>query len=179
MKSFKLKKKLLPLDKIQLLLRKYLQECRSDLNMNQIDLSQATGFSKSMIETMESATKIHPIVNRLSEFQRLADLRGIDADILISLLMGRRNENEGSSPFFKKFAKLVNEHMPPEEQEVLFSILKQNKYSAGLSEVIKNFAASSDQAKRVYLKLKYLDERGFDILEQQLDWIFGEDRDDE
>ena len=179
MKSHTLKRKMIPLQKVQLLLRKYLKEVRHDLGVSQVEMSQLTGFGISACEAMEKTAPIHPLVKRIADLQKLADLRGLDADVFVSLLLGSKNEDLEDSPFYREFCALVSEHMSEEEQQSLFSLLKENKFSEGSSALLRDYNESTDAGKRLYQKIKYLDDAGVELFDKHLDYIFGENKDAE
>ena len=164
-------RRLVSREKSQKLLSMYLKAARTEQNLTQEDLAQHLKCKKSKIEKMESAFTPSPVINLLDSLQELANLRDMDLDVFVSMLVGKKNESGESNLFLLKVARLLTNTMETADLAVLMEMMEEGADLKDFARIGRDYSVASEAKRSLYHKLKGIDHEAALALTMLFDYV--------
>ncbi len=92
----------------QLMFRLFLRNLRENKGWSAEDFAKVIGASLPKVHKLESRTIPSPIVSYVNEIKEIADLAEIGADSLVSIILGKKNENNEDNSFSAELLQDIN-----------------------------------------------------------------------
>ena len=173
MKSTTLNRRLIDKTKSQRLLNRYLKAARAEMRLNQEELASLMRCSLTRIQKLESEKNISPVVNALDTFQEIANLRNMDVDVFVSMLLGKRNETGQPNLFLNKVARLLTLSLDTGDLAELMDMLKEKPDLSGIMVLARDYAESSELQKELHRRILHVDDAGAKALITLLDYMYA------
>jgi transcriptional regulator with XRE-family HTH domain len=173
MKSTTINRRLIDESKSQRLLSRYLKAARAEMRLSQEELARLMRCSTNRIQKLESDKTISPVVNALDTFQEIANLRNMDVDVFVSMLLGKRNETGQPNLFLNKVARLLTLSLDTADLAELMDMLKEKQDLRGIMILARDYAESTKHQKELHKRILYVDDAGAKALLTLLDYMYS------
>ena len=146
------------------------------MNLTQEELAQMLNCKKSKIEKLESLHTPSPLINYLDSLQEIANLREMDLDVFVSMLVGKKNESGESNLFLLQVARLLTNTMETSDLAELMDMMEEGCDLRDFSTVGRDYAEASEAQRELYHKIRWIDDEGARALSATFDYMYRDRR---
>ena len=146
--------------------RSFLMAMRKERGWNKKDLAVALGVSQPSVALMESRSQSGRIVESVHQLKKISDIKGIDVDEFVSIIIGKKNEIGENSFFLSELATEI-EKLDPMSQVILKLCLKDEDISKGIDTLFK-FLKADEKKKKIFDLITALEPQKYDVVFQLL-----------